>query len=77
MGFPEAFKVVVSDTQAYRQFGNAVVIPVIEWLGKALAKQAFGGVVEPNPENQLHLELRSVVGTYRAREAPTLVATGS
>lgn len=29
-GFPESFKVPVSDAQAYRQFGNAVTVPVIE-----------------------------------------------
>ena len=28
MGYPETFKIVVSDTQAYRQFGNSVVVPV-------------------------------------------------
>lgn len=30
MGFPEEFKIPVSDTQAYRQFGNSIVVPVIE-----------------------------------------------
>jgi DNA (cytosine-5)-methyltransferase 1 len=30
MGYPETFKIVVSDTQAYRQFGNSVVMPVVE-----------------------------------------------
>ena len=28
-GFPESFKIVVSDTQAYKQFGNSVVDPLI------------------------------------------------
>lgn len=28
-GYPESFKIVVSDNQAYRQFGNAVAIPVV------------------------------------------------
>lgn len=28
MGFPERFKIPVSDTQAYKQFGNSVVVPV-------------------------------------------------
>ena len=32
MGFPDSFKIVVSDTQAYRQFGNAVCPPVIEYI---------------------------------------------
>lgn len=29
MGFPDTFKIPVSDTQAYRQFGNSVVMPVM------------------------------------------------
>ena len=29
MGFPDSYKLVVSDTQAYRQFGNSVVMPVM------------------------------------------------
>lgn len=30
MGFPTDFKIPVSDTQAYRQFGNSVVVPIVE-----------------------------------------------
>ena len=37
-GFPEDFAIPVSDTQAYRQFGNAVVVPLIEHLAKPLVK---------------------------------------
>ncbi|MGB1287819.1 MAG: DNA (cytosine-5-)-methyltransferase, partial [Aggregatilineales bacterium] len=29
MGYPEDFVILVSDTQAYRQFGNSVVVPVV------------------------------------------------
>lgn len=29
MGFPDTYRIPVSDTQAYRQFGNSVVVPVI------------------------------------------------
>lgn len=29
MGFSDSFKIVVSDTQAYRQSGNSIVVPVI------------------------------------------------
>jgi DNA (cytosine-5)-methyltransferase 1 len=35
-GFPEEFKIVVSDTQAYKQFGNSVAVPVIKALAKKL-----------------------------------------
>ncbi|MCM3904790.1 MAG: DNA (cytosine-5-)-methyltransferase [Pyrinomonadaceae bacterium] len=34
MGFPSDFKIPVSDTQAYRQFGNSVVVPVVERIAK-------------------------------------------
>lgn len=30
MGFDDSFRIPVSDTQAYRQFGNSVVVPVME-----------------------------------------------
>ncbi len=36
MGYPDDFKIIVSDTQAYRQFGNSVVVPVIERIAKAV-----------------------------------------
>ena len=38
-GFPDDFKIVVSDTQAYKQFGNSVAVPVIEELAKNIHKQ--------------------------------------
>jgi len=37
MGFPDDFKIPVSDTQAYRQFGNSVVVPVIAAIATAMA----------------------------------------
>lgn len=33
-GFPENFKIPVSDTQAYKQFGNSVVVPLMENVAK-------------------------------------------
>ena len=35
-GYPEDYKIVVSDCQAYHQFGNAVAVPVIRALANAL-----------------------------------------
>ena len=44
MGFPDDFDIPVSDTQAYRQFGNSVVVPVMasvaEELGAAIRRGA-------------------------------------
>ena len=36
MGFPDDWKIPVSDTQAYRQFGNAVAVPVFEAVARAM-----------------------------------------
>jgi DNA (cytosine-5)-methyltransferase 1 len=38
MGYPDSFKIPVSDTQAYRQFGNSVVVPVVERVAKAVVE---------------------------------------
>lgn len=36
MGYPDDFKIPVSDTQAYKQFGNSVVVPVIEEIARIM-----------------------------------------
>jgi DNA (cytosine-5)-methyltransferase 1 len=41
MGFPDSFKIPVSDTQAYRQFGNFIVVPVVEKIAKAMIECLF------------------------------------
>lgn len=45
MGFPDTFLIPVSDTQAYRQFGNSVVMPVVAFLASHLAKRYVSRVV--------------------------------
>jgi DNA (cytosine-5)-methyltransferase 1 len=37
MGFPESFRIPVSDTQAYKQFGNSVVVPVMREVARIMA----------------------------------------
>lgn len=37
-GFPEEFIIPVSDSQAYKQFGNSVSVPVIEAIAKNMIK---------------------------------------
>ena len=39
MGFPESFRIPVSDTQAYKQFGNSIVVPVVEAVARLVAEQ--------------------------------------
>lgn len=36
MGFPDSFKIPISDTRAYKQFGNSVVVPVIQAVAQAM-----------------------------------------
>jgi DNA (cytosine-5)-methyltransferase 1 len=38
MGFPKNFKIPVSRTQMYRQFGNSVAVPVVKGVAKAIVK---------------------------------------
>ena len=45
MGFPDSFRIPVSDTQAYRQFGNSVVVPAIEEAARVLVKSLFNSEV--------------------------------
>ena len=37
MGYPDSYKIPVSDTQAYRQFGNSVVVPVMKEVARIMA----------------------------------------
>jgi DNA (cytosine-5)-methyltransferase 1 len=54
MGFPDSFQIPVSDTQAYKQFGNSVVVPVIETVARlmkphieALQQYEVTGALQP------------------------------
>ncbi len=38
MGFKDTFKIPVSDTQAYKQFGNSVAVPVVEAVAAELVR---------------------------------------
>jgi DNA (cytosine-5)-methyltransferase 1 len=55
MGYPEDYKIVVSDTQAYRQFGNSVVVPVVERIAQAVLA-ALRSPVDHRPPFSLSME---------------------
>lgn len=38
-GFPDTFKIPVSDTQAYKQFGNSVVVPLMGEVAKLIVDE--------------------------------------
>ncbi len=70
MGYPESHKIVVSDTQAYRQFGNSVVVPVVERLAEAVIKALHEPVLEQEP---LVMELgEPKVGNLVAEVGPSV-----
>jgi DNA (cytosine-5)-methyltransferase 1 len=48
-GFPDSFKIPVSDTQAYKQFANSVAVPVI----KAIATQILATLEGKTPQRQI------------------------
>jgi DNA (cytosine-5)-methyltransferase 1 len=53
MGFPEDFKIPVSDTQAYRQFGNSVVVPVVAEIAEAVMQTLRKTQTGQNKANKL------------------------
>lgn len=38
-GFPDTFKIPVSDNQGYKQFGNSVAVPLMQSVGKNIIKE--------------------------------------
>lgn len=48
MGYPDDFRIPVSDTQAYRQFGNSVAMPVVAALAAQVMKSLSG--LKPRPD---------------------------
>jgi DNA (cytosine-5)-methyltransferase 1 len=61
MGFEESgksdFIIPVSDTQAYRQFGNAVVVPVVRAIAEHMAPWLVADAQESSPLLQRKLAL--------------------
>ncbi|NNG19777.1 DNA (cytosine-5-)-methyltransferase [Naumannella sp. ID2617S] len=52
MGFPDSFSIPVSDTQAYRQFGNSVVAPVMSAVAQLMLPhivQSINGLPATQP----------------------------
>lgn len=54
MGFPDDFVIPVSDTQAYKQFGNSVVMPVMKEVARVM-KPRILELIEPELAKQKSL----------------------
>jgi hypothetical protein len=49
MGFPDSFRIPVSDTQAYRQFGNSVVVPAVTAVARLMVASLHGRPLVDRP----------------------------
>jgi len=47
MGYPDTFKIPVSDTRAYKQFGNSVVVDVMAHVAKLMQPMLEADTLEP------------------------------
>jgi DNA (cytosine-5)-methyltransferase 1 len=47
MGFPDTFRIPVSDTRAYKQFGNSVVVDVMHHAAKLMQPILNADILEP------------------------------
>ena len=59
-GYPDSFKITVSDTQAYKQFGNSVVVPLVSAIAEKMVAK-----LDSLPENAYRSpnDGQSVVGS--------------
>ena len=62
MGFPESFVIPVSDTQAYRQFGNSVVVPIVHKIARQIIYALTGDASKKTlkswrPSSQLSMQI--------------------
>ncbi|MFS8181502.1 DNA (cytosine-5-)-methyltransferase [Pseudovibrio denitrificans] len=51
MGYPESFKIPVSDTQAYKQFGNSVAVPVFAAVAEIMMPHVYSLMTESREHN--------------------------
>lgn len=57
-GFPDSFKIPVSDTRAYKQFGNSVAIPIVQAIAeKILLSLKNNYQLCSNYEHSIQLEI--------------------
>jgi len=59
-GFPEKFIIPVSDTQAYKQFGNSVAVPVIREVARKIINEMNNLPLNVGPFNPVILDLQPV-----------------
>lgn len=66
-GYPDSYFIPVSDTQAYRQFGNSVCVPLMTFMAKHVLHGS--GILERDASRKI-----TVRGSVTARPEPVLAA---
>lgn len=80
-GFPERFILPKSDTQAYKQFGNSVAIPVIEALAKKILKVLDKGKTIDSRYKKINIEkikedsINSAIRANYTNQRPAKIAS--
>jgi hypothetical protein len=72
MGYEDTFRIPVSDTQAYKQFGNSVVTPV---RAKPSHDAARAKIVASKVDETYRLTLQTV--SWRRQVGATLLSAAS
>lgn len=68
MGYPDELRIPVSDTQAYRQFGNSVVVPAIAEVARIMRPHILKVMAEGDQDLILDDLEKSVDEIQKARE---------
>jgi DNA (cytosine-5)-methyltransferase 1 len=63
MGFPESFVIPVSDTQAYKQFGNSVVVPLVEQVAKEVVASLANRKILKASEREVFSQTTAMTST--------------
>jgi DNA (cytosine-5)-methyltransferase 1 len=63
MGFPDTYQIVCSDTRAYKQFGNTVVVPIVRIIAQEIVKCLVMNI-KSNQDNLSHTASLDKLGKY-------------
>lgn len=74
-GYPDDFVIPVSDTQAYRQFGNSVAVPVIRALAKEVVKELK--TMKPPKQQKRSIDLDRIMAENVSAARRALVSVGN
>ena len=74
-GYPDDFVIPVSDTQAYRQFGNSVAVPVIRALAKEVVKELK--TMKPPKQQKRSIDLDRIMEENVSAARRALVSVGN